>query len=229
MDRYPGLCQDKSCQKNPHHVHLCPIKCKNLSTKPINTIVKTVVQLPVEDTESSKAESLSLDHLSNTPDCIGGVYINGKKRRSVALETVTLTVFNDSCSSMPVHERGIGALLDTGTQRTMITAETVDKLGIQVFEREAATLQGFGNQRPANKIYDIVKLQVGKVGFKPIPISALVVKSLGPVPMVGACAMAKRIAKYTKLADYRLLNGKSDTFVVDVLIGNDNRTKFLTT
>ena len=45
--------------------------------------------------------------------------------------------------------------------------------------------------------------------------------------MVGACAMAKRLAKYTKLADYRLLNGKSDTFVVDILIGNDNRGKFL--
>ena len=143
------------------------------------------------------------------------------------METLTLTVFNDSCSSMPVHEMGVGALLDTGAQRTMITAETVNKLGIQVFEREAATLQGFGNQRPANKIYDVVKLQLGKVGFKPISISALVVKSLGPIPMVGACAMAKRIAKYTKLADYRLLNGKSDIFAINILIGNDNRSKFL--
>merc|ERR1712239_34043 len=96
---------------------------------------------------------------------------------------------------------------------------TVNKLGFQVVERQAVILQGFGNQKPVNKIYDIVKVVLGKVGFKPIPISALVVKSLGPVPMVGACAMAKRIAKYTKLADYRLLNGKSDTFAVDILIG----------
>ena len=128
---------------------------------------------------------------------------------------------------MPVHDRGVGALLDTGAQRTMITAETVQKLGIQVFEREAATLQGFGGQRPVNKIYDIVRLSLGIVGHKPILIFAMVVKNLGPIPMVGACAMAKRLAKYTKLADYRLLNGKSDNFVIDILIGNDNRAKFL--
>ena len=45
--------------------------------------------------------------------------------------------------------------------------------------------------------------------------------------MVGACAMAKRMAKHTKLADHRLLKGKSDIFAVDILIGNDNRSKFL--
>ena len=78
-----------------------------------------------------------------------------------------------------------------------------------------------------NRIYDIVKLTLGIVGHKPIPIFAMVVKNLGPIPMVGACAMAKRLAKYTKLANYRLLNGKSDNFVVDILIGNDNRAKFL--
>ena len=88
-------------------------------------------------------------------------------------------------------------------------------------------MQGFGNQKPVNRIYDIVKVVLGKVGFKPIPIFALVVKSLGPIPMLGMCAMAKRIAKYTKLADYRLLNGKTDTFTVDILIGNDIRAKFL--
>ena len=78
---------------------------------------------------------------------------------------------------MPVHDRGVGALLDTGAQRTMITAETVQKLGIQVFEREAATLQGFGGQRPVNKIYDIVRLSLGIVGHKPILIFAMVVKN----------------------------------------------------
>ena len=45
--------------------------------------------------------------------------------------------------------------------------------------------------------------------------------------MIGACAMAKRLAKYTKLADFRLLNGKTDTFPVDILIGNDYRGKFV--
>ena len=158
-DRYLGLCYFDSCKSNPHHRTVCPIRCKAASTKLSQTsVVETVVELPVDVTKVSKAESPSSDHLPNTPEVIGGIYINGKKRRSVCLETLTLTVFNDSCSSMPVHEKGVGALLDSGAQRTMITAETVNKLGIQVFEREAATLQSFDNQRPANKIYDIVKL-----------------------------------------------------------------------
>ena len=63
--------------------------------------------------------------------------------------------------------------------------------------------------------------------FKPISVLATVVKNLNPIPMIGACAMGKRLAKYTKLADYRLLNGKSDTFPVDILIGNDYRGKFV--
>ena len=224
-----GRCAFKeSCKANPHQFTLCPIKCKSLSANSPNTqVVKTVVALPISNAEVSSAKSSSLDHLSNTPETIGGVFINGKKRRSVALETITLTAFNDSCSGMPVHERGVGALLDSGAQRTMITADTVNKLGFQVMEREAATLQGFGNQKPVNRIYDIVRVELGKVGVNPIPIFALVVKSLGPIPMVGACAIAKRIAKYTKLADYRLINGKTDTFAVDILIGNDNRDKFL--
>ena len=121
-----------------------------MATKTTNTtVVKTVVALLVCNAKVSEDKSLSLDHLANTTlgsesvinsENIGGVYINGKKRRSVALETITLTVFNDSCLNMPIHERGIGALLDTGTQRTMITSETVDKLGFKVVEREAATL-----------------------------------------------------------------------------------------
>ena len=46
--------------------------------------------------------------------------------------------------------------------------------------------------------------------------------------MVAMCSMAKRLAKYTKLADYRHLNGKTDTFSINILIGNDNRGKFIT-
>ena len=45
--------------------------------------------------------------------------------------------------------------------------------------------------------------------------------------MVATCSMAKRLAKYTKLADYRHLNGKTDTFSINILIGNDNRGKFI--
>ena len=76
----------------------------------------------------------------NEPDNIGGLYVSGKRKRSVALETATFTAFNDSCSNMPIHKRGVSALLDTGAQRTMITSETVDRLGLEIVEREAATL-----------------------------------------------------------------------------------------
>ena len=62
-------------------------------SKPPNTkVINTVVELPVYKSEFSKAGSPFSDHLSNTPEIIGGVYINGKKRRSVARETVTLGI-----------------------------------------------------------------------------------------------------------------------------------------
>ena len=107
-------------------------------------------------------------HDINEPNNIGGLYVSGKRKRSVALETATFTAFNDSCSNMPIHERGVSALLDTGAQRSMITAETVDRLGFEIVEREAPTLQGFGNLKPINKIYDIAKVILGKVDSKPI-------------------------------------------------------------
>ena len=62
---------------------------------------------------------------------------------------------------MPVHKMGVSSLLDTGAQCTMITSETVDRLGFEIVEREAATLQCFGNLKPANKIYDIAKVILG--------------------------------------------------------------------
>ena len=158
---------------------------------------------------------------------MGGLYVSGKRKRTVALETATFTAFNNSCSKMPIHERGVSALLDTGAQCSMITAETVNRLGLEIIGREAATLQGFGNLKPLNKIYDIAKVILGKVDSKTIQVKAIVVKNLSPIPMIGACAIGKRLAKYTKLADYRLLNGKTDTFPVDILIGNDYRGKFV--
>ena len=234
-DGFWGRCKfEKSCKANPHQFSICPSKCKALTTKTTSTkptIVDTVVALPSRNAnELQKAElihSTINSHDTNESSNVGGLYVSGKRKRSVALETATFTAFNDSCSNMPLHERGVSALLDTGAQCTMITSETVDRLGLEIVEREAATLQGFGNVKPINKIYNIVKVILGKAGSNSISVHAIVVKTLSPIPMIGACAIGKRLAKYTKLADYRLLNGKSDTFPVDILIGNDYRGKFV--
>ena len=151
---------------NVFSVHQRAEETLKAKAKPANTaVVKSIITLPVSKPKGLDQNSVSLDHLANTtlaqevisePDNIGGIYIKGRKKRSVALETATFTAFNDTCSNMPVHERGIGALLDTGAQRTMITSDTVNKLGFEVIERKAATLQGFENQKPVNRIYDIV-------------------------------------------------------------------------
>merc|ERR1711888_103524 len=233
--RYWGYCNmQKSCKEYPHNYHVCPIRCKQLTTVSTNpVVVETVVAHPVcnanvlEKPSYTKAESCETknSHDTNDPNNIGGLYVTNKRKRSVALETATFTAFNDSCSYLPIHERGVNALLDTGAQRSMVTAATVERLGLETVERDAATLQGFGNLRPINKIYDIVRVNLGKVDFKPISVLAIVVKNLNAILMIRACAMGKRLAKYTKLADFRLLNGKSDTFAVDILIGNDFRNK----
>ena len=237
-ERFWGYCaHNKSCKSNPHQFTICPIKCKALATETTKpTLVETIRTLPIcnaKISEKPKLQKAELrpktknSHNINDPNNMGGLYVSGKRKRTVALETATFTAFNNSCSKMPIHERGVSALLDTGAQCSMITAETVNRLGLEIIGREAATLQGFGNLKPLNKIYDIAKVILGKVDSKTIQVKAIVVKNLSPIPMIGACAIGKRLAKYTKLADYRLLNGKTDTFPVDILIGNDYRGKFV--
>ena len=95
-----------------------------MATKTTNpTLVETVVALPIckanvlEKAELQKAElrpKTKNSHDINEPNNIGGLYVSGKRKRSVALETATFTAFNDSCSKVPIHERGVSALLDTG-------------------------------------------------------------------------------------------------------------------
>ena len=128
---------------------------------------------------------------------------------------------------MPINKRTVSALLDTGAQRTLITSEIVDRLGLEIVQREETNLQGFGDLKPTNKIHDIAKVILGKVDSKQISVLAIVVENLSSIFMTGACAMGKRLSKYTILADYGLLNGKSNTFPVDILIGNDYRGKFI--
>ena len=168
----------KSCKENPHHFSICPNRGKTSTSKSITNplLVETVVAHPIcnanvlEGPSYTRAEGYKTknSHDTNDPKNIGGLYVTNKRKRSVALETATFTAFNDSCSNLPIHERGVSALLDTGAQRSMVTSATVERLGLETVEREAATLQGFGNLRPVNKIYDIVRVNLGKVDFKPI-------------------------------------------------------------
>ena len=85
--------------------------------------------------------------------------------------------------------------------------------------QEPATLQGFGMNKPVNKMYDVAEIKLSRVNKKSISFNALIVNKLSPIPIAEARAFGKKVAKY--------VNQKSDLFPIDSLIANDFRNIFM--
>ena len=163
-----------------------------------------------------------------TPKPVTAAATNINRRRSIALETAVLTVFNSDSLQLPIHDRGLRVLFDTGAQKSMVTKEAIERLGIIPVSQEPAILQGFGMNKPVNKMYDVAEIKLGRVNKKSVTFNALIINKLYPIPIAGACAFAKKVAKYNiDLADCRLVNQKSDLFPIDCLIANDYRNIFM--
>ena len=114
---------------------------------------------------------------------IGAFTSVDKKQRSVALETGTFTAMNAQALELPLQDREITALVDSGAQRSLITKAAVDGLGLKIKASESATLQGFDDKSPKSKFYKVVQIVMGKIGKRPIIMDASVINSLNDIHM----------------------------------------------
>ena len=140
------------------------------------------------------------------------------------METAVFSAHNPESAKLEPHERNIAVLLDTAAQRSLISRETVDRLGLRITSIEPALLQGFEQVKPKTLNYQVAEVVIGKPGHKPVKLDALVINKLNSIHMSGACAFAQKLsAKNVPLADFRFLTRKSDIIQADLLIGNDYR------
>ena len=56
----------------------------------------------------------------------------------------------------------------------MVTKKAIQRLGIQPVSKEPATLQGFGMNKPVNKMYDVAEIKLGSVNKKSVSFNALI-------------------------------------------------------
>ena len=186
------FCKDASC-KSAHGPHACLLCPKNL-------------------VEQAK------------PHTIGAVTnINKSDLKAVALSTAMMVAHNSNALKLAPEKRTVALMLDSGGQRTLVTREVADRLGFEVIGQENACLQGFGAKHGTNNTYDVVSIKLGRITEKhPICIDAFVVPKLNKLHMAGASKFARKLnSKGFSIADWRLLNSKSDIISFDILIGSD--------
>ena len=211
------------CRKCPNSTYHNNIMCQNKNTSKSTAVVhqlsiaNCVNHTPSEENSSPvvpSSQQLSLTY-------------NGKKSRAVALETAMLTALNSECKNLPISDRQIAIMIDSGAQRSVVSSSLVEKLHFPIVHEEKIALQGFNDHSPKSKIYSVVQIQMGREGKKPIVLEALVVKSINAFVLSGAASFAKKVAEHWPLADYRLVSSKSDEIQVDLLVANDNKWKVI--
>ena len=143
--------------------------------------------------------------------------------KAVALPTAVLTAHNQNALKLPIEERNLSLLLDSGGQRTLVSREAAERLGLEVIRKEDACLQGYGSRSGKNNKFDVVNIKLGRMAERdPICIDAFVVPKMNPLHMAGASKFAKKlVSKGIRLADWRLTESKTDIIAFDVLIGSD--------
>ena len=88
---------------------------------------------------------VNLDSAKRFASNVGVVFSIGSKiQRSVALVTTIFTAHNQEAKLIPTVDRNVAILCDSGAQRSLITRECIDRLGLQVVRTERACLQGYG-------------------------------------------------------------------------------------
>ena len=193
-------CNDSSCtdSKVIHAKLLCP---KTISEIPNTVAIQCVNSVP---TSSS----------INTAKC---------DQKAVALPTAVMIAHNPGALKLPIEQRNVALMLDSGGQRTLVTREAADRLGLEVVGTETACLQGYGAKHGTNGKFDVVTIKLGRVSDNnPICLDAFVVPKMNSLHMAGASKFAKKLeSKGIKLADWRLTESKTDIISFDVLVGAD--------
>merc|ERR1712082_524355 len=108
------------------------------------------------------------------------------------LPTAVYTAINSNALNLPIEQRNIAILADSAAQRTLVSKETVDRLGLDIIGTERACLIGYGNKKPQNNSFNVVSISLGLPRYNnSVKFDANVVDNLNPVHMVGAAKFAK--------------------------------------
>ena len=137
-------------------------------------------------------------------------HISNSGHNAVALPTLTAA----SCDYNYTYR----ALVDQGSQRTLVLRSTVAALGIPFFKKESLSLSGFGSIGN-NGVFDIVQFRMGRMS-SPIQVTAIVVDALPKITMEGIQLVAEKLSSRSiPLADCKLQSSVISD--IDILIGND--------
>ncbi|CAL4186888.1 unnamed protein product [Meganyctiphanes norvegica] len=200
-----------SCNKNS----LCDIQdCPDKTTHSKLVCTKTL--------QAIQSKLISVTTLLTFP--ITGVNnVATVAQRSVALETAVFTAHNANAKCMPLQDRNVSVLCDTAAQRSLITEAVAERLGFPIIRKEYACLQGYGQSKVVNQLFDVVVIKIGRPNEQhPIVCDALVVQWLNSLYMPGASAFSKKLVnKGVDLADFRLVNQKLDIITFNILAGED--------
>ena len=84
-------------------------------------------------------------------------YRFSKAEKSIALPTISVDIQCNADES----EKAINALLDTGSQVTLIKREVVERLNLPILEEQVYTsLQGYAGQKIRSQMFKTTKGQV---------------------------------------------------------------------
>ena len=192
------FCNDEECSNKQKHSRLfCPKFCRTTNTPQ------------------------QIHQVNSVPNLVHSINLESK---SVVLPTGIFSAKNSEAMKIPLVQRNIRTLMDSAAQKTLISKTAADRLQLKVVRSEKACLIGYGNKRPSNNVFNIVRVQLGspysdkKVGFE-----AYVVEKLNSVHMMGIAKLAKRLqSKGVLLGDWMLVNSKSDIIELDLLVGADH-------
>ena len=132
---------------------------------------------------------------------------------SAALQTVQAVVNGK-------EENKVCVLFDSGSQKTFVTAEVVEKAKLRVVRKEMLGIKAFGNVDSDRKLRDVVELDLRAMGRgRRMKIEAYVV---GKISDVGNCHVEHVKMFYPHLINIEFSDiSDEDNFKVDVLVGAD--------
>ena len=190
-----GPCQDLGCtDKTSHGTLACPARL-------------------AKATAGKNKHITSVGSVTTLP-------LPANRSRAVALQTMLASA--ESPLSIDEAAKSIRILLGSGAQRTLVTKDFVDKLGLRTLRKETTAVQGFDQEHVSTRSYDVVMLNIYKAGWpKCVSIEAMVVKSINKIHQPGIFATAEKFeSQGYVLADDRLISSKSDIIISDTLIGS---------
>ena len=141
-------CTNSNCtDKNGQHAKLvCPTLLSSLSQP------KTISQVAAHSVPNA---------VNITQPAPVSINIAGSDQKAVALPTAVMIAHNKAALKLPIEQRTVALMADSGGQRTLVSREAANRLGLEVIGRERACLQGYGARSGANNTFDVVNIKVG--------------------------------------------------------------------